>query len=68
MRTKLCWICGEPVPQSAVGRSNPFYLEVRMISVNRPYSTNEKSGTVVVCDKCAEKKVGINREGKNLNK
>lgn len=80
MRTKLCWICGNPVKQSAVGApTTPFYLEVWIVQVNRPYATDFKTKHVFICDDCSVKKLGMSAreklllsdinvaEGKNLN-
>ena len=67
MRIRKCWICGKDIKQSAVGQSHPFYLEVRIITVNRPYATNHKSGFVYVCDECANDKIGMTYQGKNIN-
>ena len=69
MTERHCWICGKKVTQSAVSKSDKerFYLEVRMIEVNRPYSTNWKGKPVWICHKCSIEKIGLDHQGKNLN-
>jgi hypothetical protein len=68
-RTKLCWICGKPVKQSAEREPKcPFHLEVRLVEVWRPFTRDVRSKPVFICDNCAIKKIGMNGEGKNLNK
>lgn len=68
MRKLHCWICGFEILRSALGQDKPFYLETRIVEVNRPYGYNFKSKPVFICRACAIFKVGISREGKNLNK
>jgi len=68
MTTRRCWTCGKPCKQSAFGNKDPFYLEVRIVDVFKPFSANLKSKPVWICDSCAVSKVGMTREGKNLNK
>ena len=67
MRTRKCWICGENVKQSAVSQNHPFYLEVKIVTVNRPYATNHKSKPVWICDDCAKDKVGMTYQGEYIN-
>jgi len=68
MRTRKCWICGEDVKQGAVGHAHPFYLEVRIVTVNRPYALNHKSKPVWICDDCANEKIGMTYQGENTNR
>lgn len=67
--TWLCWICGREITRSATSRraDESYYLEVRLVTVNRPYSKNNKSGIVKICHKCAKDVVGLTHEGENLN-
>lgn len=68
MRQLYCWICGNMIRNSAVAQVEPFYLETRIVQINKPYGLNTKTKPVFICDECALVKIGITREGRNLNK
>lgn len=68
MRKIKCWNCGNEIEKSAVSsESGPYHSEVRLVLVNRPYATNHKTKPVWFCGPCTEERLGISREGKNLN-
>ena len=67
MRQLKCWICGHLIVLSAIAQDKPFYLETRIVGVNKPYGLNHKSRPVFICKVCALSKIGISREGENLN-
>ncbi len=65
---KLCWICGEEVKESApISNPEPFYLEIILVKVNKPYSRNHKAKPVYVCNECGRTKIGVSEQGENLN-
>jgi hypothetical protein len=71
MRIHLCWICGKETTQTALGSTKPpgpFYLEIRIVRVSRPYSKDFKTKPVYVCHECSVSKLGLSGEGENLNK
>ena len=68
MRKLHCWICGSEINRAAVAQDKPFYLETRIVEVNKPYGFNLKSRPVFICKTCAVTKIGMSRDGENLNK
>ena len=68
MRQLKCWICDKPIFLTAIAQDKPFYLETRIVSINTPYGLNSKSRPMFICKRCAVDKVGITREGTNLNR
>ena len=68
MRQLRCWICGKQISQSTISQVEPFYLETRIVQVNRPYGLNSKTKPIFICGDCALIKVGVTTEGRNLNK
>ena len=68
MKMKSCWVCEKEIPTSSVGYNYPpTYSEVRLVQINRPYSTNSKTRHIYVCENCTIIKLGLSPKGENLN-